>query len=128
MARLPVIGPKSRPGDKTKRAALDALYAELPELKCKGLCAESCGPIGMSRVEWQRTCRARGAELKATAADLTCPLLEETRCSVYEVRPMLCRLWGLVEGMECPWLCRPERYLTSEEGYEFLARAGELGA
>jgi hypothetical protein len=126
MARLPTIGPKPRSGDKKKRLDLEELYAELPALECKGLCAESCGPISMSRVEWQRVCRARGAELKASS--LMCPLLEHECCSVYEVRPMLCRLWGLVESMKCPWGCVPERYLTDVEGYEFMERAAEIGS
>jgi Fe-S-cluster containining protein len=77
----------------------------------------------MGRIEWQRVCRAQG-ERKADS--LTCPYLEEERCTVYEVRPLICRLWGLVESMPCPWGCKPERYLTHEEGHELLARAAEI--
>jgi len=125
MARLPIVGPKPQPGDKRKRIALDELYAELPALKCKKLCAESCGPVPMGRVEWQRVCKAVGEERKGHA-DLTCPILENGRCAAYEVRPMLCRLWGVVETMPCPWGCIPERWLTEEEGFEFLGRASEI--
>jgi Fe-S-cluster containining protein len=152
MARIPLPGPKSLPGDKKRRLDLAALYAELPVIACAGKCAESGGPVFMSRVEWQAVCRA-GGERHADAlterehhhqqdrlvggepvarsdsrsvSALTCPYLENERCSVYEVRPMLCRLWGVVESMECPWGCRPERYLTRDEGYAFLARAAEI--
>lgn len=127
MARLPVVGPKPASGDRKRRDALNDLYAELPALKCKQLCAESCGPIVMTRVEWQRVCKTLSEERKAIGS-LTCPILENGLCAAYDVRPMLCRLWGLVETMKCPWGCVPERYLTEEEGYEFLVRSGDIGA
>jgi hypothetical protein len=126
MARLPVVGPKSLPGDKRRRLALDELYAELPTIACQGKCAESCGPVPMARLEWQRVCRA-GGERKG-GPDLTCPYLEEERCSVYAVRPTLCRLWGVVDAMPCPWGCEPERMLTRAEGNEFLRRAAEISS
>lgn len=128
MAKLPIVGPKSQPGDKRKRALLDELYAELPGLKCKKLCTASCGPVLMGRVEWQRVCRAVGEERLGLLEDLTCPILESGLCAAYDVRPMLCRLWGIVESMKCPWGCVPERWLTTDEGYEFLARASEIAA
>lgn len=124
MSRIPVQGPSSAPGDKKRREQLDELYAELPKIECKGLCAESCGPVPMGRVEWQRVCRAGGE--RAAKSDLVCPYLEDERCAVYEVRPMMCRLWGVVDEMPCLWGCKPERYLTREEGFEFVRRAAEI--
>lgn len=126
MAKLPAVGPKPRPGDKRKRVLLDELYAELPTLNCKRLCSESCGPVIMGRIEWQSVCRAVREERLGLAEDLTCPILENGLCAAYEVRPMLCRLWGIVETMKCPWGCVPERWLTNEEGSEFLARAADV--
>lgn len=55
-------------------------------------------------------------------ADLTCSLLRDDRCSVYDIRPSICRLWGLVESMPCLWGCKPDRYLTDPEGHAFLTR------
>ena len=119
----------------TKRevnAALDALYAELPGLECRGLCQQSCGPISMSRMEWRRILDRRdvdATQARKLRADLTCPLLAPNgRCRVYATRPMICRLWGVAEDMPCLWGCRPERYLSREEGHEFLRRAQEIGA
>jgi Fe-S-cluster containining protein len=126
MARLPTFGPPPKPGDKARRDAIKALYASLPRLDCAGKCAESCGPVFMTRVEWQQICKRTRSEPSA-GDGLTCPMLVEERCSVYEVRPMLCRLWGMVETMKCPWGCIPERYLTEKEGYELLQRAYEEG-
>lgn len=107
--------------------ALDRLYAELPTLDCKGLCAESCGPIVMSRVEWVRITDKVGHE-PVGGPDLTCPLLAGERCTVYDIRPTICRLWGMVPAMPCPHGCVPSRPLTDLEGYEYLLRAGEIGA
>ena len=117
-------GPPSAPGDRRRREQLDELYAELPKIDCRGLCAESCGPVPMGRVEWQRVCRAGGE--REGRPDLVCPYLENERCSVYEVRPLLCQLWGVVETMPCLWGCKPDRYLTREEGSEFVRRASEI--
>lgn len=111
--------------DARAKIQLDALYAELPNVECKQECAESCGPIDMSRIEWQRIQKRLGFTPKAVS--LTCPMLEQGLCSVYTVRPMICRLWAVVETMRCPWGCVADRYLTHEEGLVFLARAGEIG-
>ena len=126
MARVPLAGPPPIPGDKRRRILLAALYAELPAIACQGLCSEACGPVPMSRLEWQSVCRSGGE--RSGGDDLVCPYLELGRCSVYEVRPALCRLWGVVEAMPCPWGCEPERMLTREEGYAFMARVAEVGA
>lgn len=108
--------------------ALDALYAELPRLDCQGRCQESCGPILMSRIEWQRIQRRTGQRAPKLRADLTCPFLSAVgRCTVYGVRPMICRLWGLVPSMPCVFGCQPERWLTEEQGREYLRRANEIG-
>jgi hypothetical protein len=111
---------------KFARRELDAMYAEMPTLDCQGKCAEACGPILMSRVEWERI-EERG-EVGPLGPDLTCPLLDGERCSVYDIRPTICRLWGMVESMPCLWGCKPSRLLTDDEGGAFLERAGALGA
>lgn len=108
-------------------AALDRLYGSLPKLSCQRKCQASCGPIVMSRVEWQRIIAAVGYEPKGK--DLTCPLLDRRTgdCRVYRERPALCRLWGLVRAMACPWGCVPERWLTDAEAYAFLEEVGRTG-
>ena len=44
------------------------------------------------------------------SAASACPALDQKklRCRVYEDRPTLCRLWGLLKSLECPWGCVPE--------------------
>jgi Fe-S-cluster containining protein len=110
------------------KRALDELYAELPVIACRGECHSSCGPIQMSRLEWQRIIRKLGYEPRARIRlhdprSLTCPMLSQNRCTVYAIRPLICRLWGIAEGLECPWGCRPEpRYLTKLEAFDFMLR------
>lgn len=124
--------------DPERVAALEALYAELPTLDCKGLCWHSCGPIDMSITE-----RARIAELGVTIPGYTteaaehfrqtgkvslCPALGPFKtCGVHSARPLICRLWGTTETMRCPYGCQPSRELTEAEGYEFIDRSREIG-
>lgn len=107
---------------------MDSLYSELPTLECQGKCQESCGPVFMSRLEWDRIKSALGWVPRG-GKSLTCPMLHRGsgKCRVYEIRPMICRLWGIVESMPCLWGCKPSHNLTDREGHEFLRRADELG-
>lgn len=109
-------------------AALDALYAELPTIDCQGFCHDSCGPIDMSSAE-----RARIAEQGVTIErgawftdlrPIRCPALTMFRqCSVYQIRPLICRIWGLTKRMPCTYGCRPSRWLSEPEAYALLGRA-----
>lgn len=56
-----------------------------------------------------------------------CSMMDNGRCAVYDIRPMICRLWGLSEDMPCPYGCVPEGgLLPVEEGYAFLAEAFDI--
>lgn len=107
---------------------LEALYAELPAIECQKKCAEACGVILMTRIEWRRIKRVTDRTEIDPARPTTCPMLVNDLCSVYKLRPMICRLWGLVDNeyMRCIFGCKPDRYLTTEEGYSFLQRAREI--
>lgn len=109
-----------------REAKLEALYSQLPSLDCLGLCSESCHFIGMTTLEHSRIKRTSGHDIQWT--DSPCPALNFMgRCDVYSMRPMICRLWGVVEDMPCHYGCKPSpRYLTREEGFSFLRRAREL--
>jgi Fe-S-cluster containining protein len=78
--------------------------------------------------------RERARMEKAAGEPVTCGLgascsmlTAARRCGVYEIRPMICRLWGVVEVMKCPYGCVPERYLTSQEGARLILEAEEIG-
>ncbi len=99
---------------------LVGLYSSLPSIECKGLCVESCGSIAMTEIELKRMIDKSGTT--PTIDDHgTCSLLVDGKCSVYEVRPAICRMFGVAQGMECPFGCLPNpKYLNPEEGRRFL--------
>lgn len=104
------------------KSAMDKVYDKLPAIHCQRKCQASCGPILMSRLEWQRIKRKMGYRPKAKSLLEVCPMLNQNSgsCRVYSIRPMICRLWGLVEKMACPWGCEPERWVTDKEAAELL--------
>lgn len=55
-----------------------------------------------------------------------CPLLVDGRCSVYNARPMICRLFGAVEGMICKHGCKPADLLTDDEGFDLVTALSKL--
>jgi hypothetical protein len=115
------------PNPRRQDRELDALYATLPKLDCQGYCHESCGPIGMSVRERARIVE-RARKPVTCDAHASCSMLAERRCGVYEIRPMVCRLWGVVRSMPCPYGCRPEGgFLSDADGLRFLSEADRIG-
>jgi Fe-S-cluster containining protein len=129
MAGMTKTGRGRLPGEKARQEALAALYEELPAMNCQGLCSDSCYSLVQTGLE-QRFVRDRtGVELGLVQAPPTaCPALTMlNQCGVYEVRPLICRLWGMTSGMRCQYGCEPQGgFLTAEQMYEFLARAAEI--
>lgn len=106
---------------------LDAMYADMPNVDCKGYCAEACGPISMTKDEWRRLREYSGIEPTVRESDGHCVYLtKDGRCSVHSVRPTICRIFGLSKGLPCPWGCVPDRWLTREEGFRFLERSRKI--
>jgi hypothetical protein len=109
-------------------AQLDALYAELPRLPCKGKCWHSCGPVLMAPGERERIRRVGDVRIPTYPPErhgqlMTCPALESHRCTVHPARPMMCRLWGIAEWMRCPFGCKPEGgWMSREEAELFFFR------
>lgn len=109
--------------------SLDAIYAQLPAMHCRGKCQDSCGSIGVTASEQERIEERHGILLpRAAAFDDHCPALGQFgTCSVYADRPFVCRIWGLVESMACPWGCMPEGgWLDEAKGRELMAAAIRL--
>jgi hypothetical protein len=108
-------------------AQLAGLYAAIPPIP-------DCGPIDMSDRERQRI-RAAGTRITPYQQAMASPeqfwcdaLTGGKRCAVYDLRPLLCRLWGAVEGMPCVYGCVPEGgYLTDVEAYRMIAESMRIG-
>jgi Fe-S-cluster containining protein len=57
-----------------------------------------------------------------------CPLLRHNRCTIYEQRPFICRIYGVAEGIRCPHGCEPERVLSQAEAATLLNEMEELSS
>lgn len=119
----------------TRIQQLKDIYSRLPALNCAGLCHGSCGPIALSALEAKRAYKAGNVllGLKFLRPDATllqpCKALDqETKlCTIYDVRPLICRLYGMAEGLRCEHGCVPEREVTKEEARALLQEVMALG-
>lgn len=108
------------PNPRRIDAKLQELYDRIPAMKnCQGKCADSCGPIECSVRERAKVERESGRRLAAPCG--SCSMLTPMgRCSVYESRPLICRLFGTTRGLACVHGCEPERWLPDEEGMALI--------
>jgi uncharacterized protein len=75
-------------------------------------CGDCCGVIPITTKELAKIKRKlRNTDItelirlkNQNREELQCPLLDidKMRCSVYEVRPVICHMFGFYEGMTCP--------------------------
>ena len=144
---------KAKQQRKAAREAVAALYREIPQVRCKGLCHETCGSIPVVDAEMPVFKKALKGPLQHTMPiprhgerdsngniipdgvlicgdkDITCPALtEDMRCGVYADRPLICRLYGVVNSpkMICPHGCTPERWVKNDEVGGWYSRLREI--
>ena len=105
-----------------------ALYARIPKIDCRQKCQDFCGAVVQlgAFTEAERPgieaalLEAKVAQRSGGSSRSCNALNEQGRCVIYESRPAICRLWGVVEGMRCPHGCEPERLLSHAEMSEIL--------
>lgn len=111
---------------------LRALYDRVPAVECRGKCQHSCVAVDMADTEAAQVRVATGIRVppRGEAPDpARCPVLTALgTCAAYQVRPMICRLWGASEVMPCPHGCRPAAGpLSAQESLLLLIDALEVG-
>lgn len=118
------------------------LFARIPKVACKGNCGRDrwntcCGPIGCSMTEavlleqydgktcdWVDAGHGNVMMNLPAATGLTCPHLGlDGRCTAYEARPIICRVFGAVRALACPWGCKPDRWMSDAEVAELMLEA-----
>lgn len=115
---------------------LKKIYNKLPEIKCKGLCVEACSIVKVSDIEKKEIARKYAIEpflseeqivekmMNSHPSSWKCGALKDGRCTVYEDRPLICRLFGLVKAMKCPYGCIPDNWVNDVDAKKLLDKAG----
>ncbi len=92
-----------------EKTPIQKLYDKIPSFRCKEGCTRCCDNWVQFAPEEERRCG--GFEFLAEA----CPKLGDGGCSVYENRPLICRLFASSQIMPCPYGYGPETPLSEEE-------------
>lgn len=121
MLRWGIAAPTEPAPPPKKAVDLAAVYAQLPTIECRGLCHSQCTVVPATDEELAAM-QALGGDGRPHKKDkLRCRYLTRSnRCKVYEARPLMCRLYGVAEGLECPHGCKPSRLLTQEEAARLM--------
>lgn len=108
--------------------SLRRIYREVPDVHCKGLCQDACTAPPAQGIELRQIFRFVGTEEREALPGRRCPYLSvEGRCGVYEVRPLVCRLFGAVEKMVCPHGCAPDKgFMNRRKEHELMMRLLDL--
>lgn len=112
----------------SKMRRLRRLYNRLPpvEKKCPSGCTACCGPVPFSVPEFELAVEVSGELPRVEGPDqlhLKCQYSTPEGCKIYEVRPFLCRVYGLSEvlGLFCPHGYRTHAPLSTEAGAALVA-------
>lgn len=111
--------------------------ARIPSFSCKPGCSRCCGLVPFTTQEkaaatekhpliaWTKFGDGAWVPTKALD-DFTCPFLRDHQCSIYSVRPTICRLFGAVDhpNLDCPEGCGPEVKISNQEASQILTAAG----
>lgn len=111
---------------------LKDLYKAVPSFNCKPGCSDCCGPVPVASAEWEKI---KLVKRQSGVDCLSCDYLVDNKCSVYEDRPFLCRLFGATADskMSCKHGCGPSKPLTQKQTdvlmrrYMSLMKGGPAG-
>lgn len=123
---------------------LEQIYDSLPDIACKGLCDDECTLVSGSELERERI-RERGIDLGPAIASrragrsiaafvasglhqYRCPALSPFgTCRVHDVRPLICRAFGVVDGyLICEHGCVPDGTIDAAQLAAMLDEVEEL--
>lgn len=120
---------------------LKKIYVKIPFIECKKKCHEACSLILMNKAELDIIIKRIGynpfgyVDIEGLASKvklggvecLKCPLLTEyKKCSIYDIRPLICRLYGVVKKMKCPYGCKPKKWLSDIQASTLRKKVREL--
>jgi hypothetical protein len=92
---------------------IDYLRQRIPSFACVPGCHDCCGPVTASSEEMSRLPVKSDAEHDAALAEFNCVHLGPQGCTVYDERPLICRLFGTTPRLPCPNGRRPEKWIDA---------------
>ena len=101
---------------------INYLRKHIPSFNCTPGCHDCCGPVTASSEEMARLPEKSEADHNAALEELSCPHLgtfsgantNNKGCTVYEERPLICRLFGTTPKLACPNGQRPEKMIDTK--------------
>lgn len=125
---------------------LKKIYKKIPKIACKGLCHNQCTIIAVSKIEREMIEKrlnfdpfievimhddnfgdSRQSLTKAAPENIRCPMLDaNNRCSIYDIRPFLCRIFGVINGLKCDHGCEVESYISQKDATRLLIEIDNL--
>jgi Fe-S-cluster containining protein len=102
----------------TKKEMLTDLRKKIPTFKCIPGCRDCCGPVPLSKTELQEIKGYKGRP----QLGLSCAYECKKGCSIYEHRPIICRLFGTVTDplIRCPHGFMPDTILSKAQADEIM--------
>lgn len=91
---------------------IDTLRQQIPSFACRPGCHDCCGPVTASSTEMARLPRKGTATRAAALESLSCPHLGPEGCTVYDERPLICRLFGTTPSLPCPRGAKPDTMIA----------------
>ena len=89
---------------------LEEIYQKIPRSTCKEGCFACC----TNSVQCTPSESVAMGGYLYDAKRMICSHLIDGKCSVYENRPFICRMYGASVLLQCEH-CTPERYLSAQE-------------
>ena len=99
---------------------IEDLYNLIPAFECKPGCIECCSSFGVPSRTWVEEERIRAfvtvhGIVRRPVEGLCCPYVTPAGCAIYEVRPLICRLYGTSPNYLCKLQARPVHLLHEDE-------------
>ena len=104
---------------------IEDIYNLIPDFQCTDGCHECCKNFGVpsrTKIEDERVKAflQKNSMTPGMADGNTCPYLNKTGCSIYPVRPLICRLYGTSPNYRCKMNVAPLRLLHEDEEAEIF--------
>lgn len=126
------VAPLERPLRKVEMRRMRSAWEEVPPVECKGLCQASCTQVPILPIEAYYLMEKYGTVIEPgfhpsympkkdqqvfpTLGNnqTPCQFLKDGRCSIYEDRPLVCRMFGHPAlTLSCSHGCTTKRPLTN---------------